>query len=701
VTIFSLVPFAAAFASLLLAVARLMRKPLSPAGWCFCAGIAVLGLESLFTGLGMRVARPEDVSRWLTRAFIVKSFGPAAWLGFSLTYSRGDYRELLARWRVPLGILGLMPIVLAVAMQDRLFVPVVSDEWWGVRVGAEGKALNAILLFALVIILMNMEQTLRAAAGTMRWRIKYVILAMAVIFGTQIFVRTQGILFSVHDLGLSGLESGALLIGCLFFAVAYARTGLAEIDLYPSRAVLRSSLTVLIVGGYLFAVGVLAQVVRQFGGLRIFQLQAFVVLVGMAGLAVLLLSDRARQKIQVIATRHFRKAQHDSVQIWTAFSRRFATVKDASDLCAAATRLISETFGVLSVTIWLLEEKEEEGRLVVAGSTAQQSGSGPGAVSTPSAPVMAGLRGRLLPFDLDEMNDPWAEQLRRLNPTTFPEGGSRICVPLRAGDRNLGLAVIADRVGASIYTVEELELLNCIADQMTSALLNLQMAGEVASARELEAFRTMSAFFVHDLKNAAASLNLMLKNLPVHFDDPAFREDALRGIGNTARRIDEMIAGLSALRQHRELAVVDADLNELVASAVECVNGTANLEVIRELQPLSTVLVDREQIHSVVTNLLLNARDAVGPRGRIQIRTHREGDRVVLSVADDGCGMSETFVRESLFRPFQSTKKKGLGIGLFQAHAIVRAHGGGIHVKSEVGKGTTFLVSLPAAGGNR
>ena len=87
-----------------------------------------------------------------------------------------------------------------------------------------------------------------------------------------------------------------------------------------------------------------------------------------------------------------------------------------------------------------------------------------------------------------------------------------------------------------------MELLQCIADQVTSVLLNLRLANEVARARELEAFRTMSAFFVHDLKNAAASLNLMLKNLPVHFDDPAFREDALRGVGNTARRIDEMIA---------------------------------------------------------------------------------------------------------------------------------------------------------------
>ena len=123
----------------------------------------------------------------------------------------------------------------------------------------------------------------------------------------------------------------------------------------------------------------------------------------------------------------------------------------------------------------------------------------------------------------------------------------------------------------------------------------------------------MSAFFVHDLKNAAASLNLMLKNLPVHFDDPAFREDALRGVGNTARRIDEMIARLSALRQRPDFKPVEADLNQLVADAIDGLDELRGVELTRELQPLPGILADREQIRSVVTNLLLNARDARGP----------------------------------------------------------------------------------------
>src|ERR1700675_2076126 len=100
----------------------------------------------------------------------------------------------------------------------------------------------------------------------------------------------------------------------------------------------------------------------------------------------------------------------------------------------------------------------------------------------------------------------------------------------------------------------------------------------------------MSAFFVHDLKNAATSLNLMLKNLPVHFDDPAFREDALRAIGNTARRIDEMISRLTALRQRPDFNPVEADLNQIVREALDNLNGIPQVELTTDLQALPRVL---------------------------------------------------------------------------------------------------------------
>jgi putative PEP-CTERM system histidine kinase len=695
VALFFLLPFAAGFFSLLLAVVGLLRRKRSVAAWCFSAGMVALGLDSIFTGLSLRATQLGEAVEWLAPALLAKSFVPVIWLGCSLTYSRSNYREFLVHWKIPLAFLGLLPIGLSLGYLERLASPGTPGDLWWLQSGVMAKTLNVILLIALVSILVNLEQTFRSAVGTMRWRIKFVVVALAVIFGARLYVRSQAILFSAPDIALWSIESGALLIGCIFLALAYARTGLAEIDVHPSLAVLRSSGTVLIVGGYLLVVGVLAQVVTRFGGAEIFQFQAVVVILGMAGLAVLLLSDRARQRMHVFVARHFRKAQHDSVRIWTLFSRRLARVKDQAGLCAVSVKLISETFDVLSVTIWLLDE--EKGSLIVRASTAGHASDAgrTGPTDTASSAVTAGLRATLSPFDLEDIDEAWAEELRRLNSTAFPNGGKRLCVPLLAGEQILGVVVLADRVNGAVYTVEELDLLKCIGDQMTSVLLNLRLATEVASAKELEAFRTMSAFFVHDLKNAASSLNLMLKNLPVHFDDPAFREDALRGVGNTARRIDDMIVRLTALRQRPDSIRVESDLNQLVSEALDRINGMPNVELTRELQPLPAILADREMVQSVVTNLVLNARDALGSGGRIQVRTEHQGARVVLSVVDNGCGMSQAFLNDSLFRPFQSTKKKGLGIGLFQSRAIVQAHGGGMHVESEAGAGTTFLVSFP------
>ena len=119
--------------------------------------------------------------------------------------------------------------------------------------------------------------------------------------------------------------------------------------------------------------------------------------------------------------------------------------------------------------------------------------------------------------------------------------------------------------------------------------------------------------------------------------------------------------------------------------------------MVKELLPVPRVMVDPAQIQNVMVNLVLNARDAVGSAGRIRVETSRRDSWVVLAVADNGCGMSPEFVQRSLFRPFQTTKKKGIGIGMFQCKMIVEAHRGRIEVESEVGKGTVFRVLLPVA----
>jgi len=205
----------------------------------------------------------------------------------------------------------------------------------------------------------------------------------------------------------------------------------------------------------------------------------------------------------------------------------------------------------------------------------------------------------------------------------------------------------------------------------------------------------MSTFFVHDLKNTASTLSLMLQNLPVHFSNPAFREDALRGVSRTVAHINNLIERLSLFRREISLQAVESDLNEVVTVALKRMENVPAIDLARELRPLPRVRVDPSQIESVVTNLVLNARDAVQSAGRIKVETSRQNGCVVLSVSDNGCGMTPEFVQQSLFRPFQSTKRKGIGVGMFQCKSIVEAHRGRIEVDTEIGKGTVFRVLLP------
>src|SRR6185369_2686714 len=152
---------------------------------------------------------------------------------------------------------------------------------------------------------------------------------------------------------------------------------------------------------------------------------------------------------------------------------------------------------------------------------------------------------------------------------------------------------------------------------------------------------------------------------------------------------------LAMLKQNIELKPETCDLNAFVSSTLSEFKGSLKAELKQNLQDVPRVMMDREQIHKVLTNLVMNASEAVNGDGVIRVTTIHEGRSVGFAVRDNGCGMTEEFIEKSLFRPFQTTKKKGLGIGLFHSKLIVEAHRGMLEVTSVVGSGTEFRVLLP------
>ncbi len=437
----------------------------------------------------------------------------------------------------------------------------------------------------------------------------------------------------------------------------------------------------------------LAKVVTYFGGDTAFATQALLVLVALVVLAILLQSDRARLQLRQFVSRNFQRSPYDYRAVWKTFMAGTASRVDSADLARELVKLTAETCQALSVTMWLTDERREALHSVASTmQSAQTSGEVQGKIECQQ--MSRYFLQHPDPLDIDSAKHDWAMALRDRHPSQFANGGNRICVPMIGRGDLLGILVVGDRVGGVGYSVDDLDMLKCIGDHAAAGLLTVQLSKKLVEAKELEAFQAMAAFFVHDLKNSASTLNLMLKNLPVHFDDPEFRQDALRGIAKTVTHINRLIGRLGQLRGELKMDTVESDLNELVDGVLAGLERSSGLQLSKELQPVPKVALDRDQIQKVITNLVLNAAEAVGPDGRVQVTTREEGGWAVLSVTDDGCGMSPEFMAHSLFRPFQTTKKNGLGIGMFQSKMIIEAHGGKITVQSEPGKGTTFLLFL-------
>jgi signal transduction histidine kinase len=236
--------------------------------------------------------------------------------------------------------------------------------------------------------------------------------------------------------------------------------------------------------------------------------------------------------------------------------------------------------------------------------------------------------------------------------------------------------------------------------------LRAQMARE-AEMRQFQAFLRLSAMMTHDLKNAIAALSLIVRNMERRFHREEFRADAMQSLTLATDKLRALVAKLSGpveslsgeYRRPRPTDLVPIIERVIALTATQA----ASLHQVETRLPPSLIApLDAERMERVVENLIINALEAMGAEsGRLTIEAGRADEgQVFFSVTDTGPGMSEEFIRDRLFRPFATTKNKGVGLGLYTCREVVRAHGGHIDVESHKGSGTCFRVVLPSAPDN-
>src|SRR5205809_586107 len=511
-----------------------------------------------------------------------------------------------------------------------------------------------------------------------------------------LFVLFSLALVPLADRGFVMTQSVTLIAANLLFAIFLLRGSLLNADVYVSTTAIRYSVAIILAGVYLLGVGALARAVRYFYPSESLQLDAFLIFISLAALAVLLLSNRLRRPLRLFVSRHFQRPVNDYQKVWMELIERTASIVDVHELSTVACRIVSKSLEFLPVTVWLVDESQR--RLTLAGSTPlfrlQDKELEEAGKSHPE--FIRFMREHKGCIDLDDCDFSWPKETLPAKEQLFREYRMKYAIGLHAGGELVGVMTLnADRVRYQPLGEEDLALLEPLAVQLASSLLNLKLLDRLRHVKELETFQNVSTFFVHDLKNLASRLSLTMRNLPENYDNPEFRADALRAISGSVAKIDEMCERLSMLKQHIELRPAECDLNSLVATTLNEFKSNLRAELKQDLQQVPKALMDPEQIHKVLINLVMNANDAVNGDGVIQVKTIQDGTRIGFAVRDNGCGMSDEFIEKSLFRPFKTTKKKGLGIGLFHSKLIVEAHRGTLEVKSAVGAGPEFRVLLP------
>ena len=221
-------------------------------------------------------------------------------------------------------------------------------------------------------------------------------------------------------------------------------------------------------------------------------------------------------------------------------------------------------------------------------------------------------------------------------------------------------------------------------------------------SRQFQSFLRVSAVLAHDLKNSIAALSLLVKNMHKHFHDENFRDDAMMALQSTTDKLQGMVDKINRPSLSHSVEFRLPKQNDVVPAINRAVSATAKQSSEHEVEmylPEKLIMyADTDRVERVIENLVLNAIESMGDdKGRITITADKiNNEESFFSVSDTGAGMSKDFIKEKLFRPFSSTKRKGLGIGLYSCHEIVTALNGRIEVESEINVGTTFKVVLPS-----
>ncbi|HVC10121.1 MAG TPA: XrtA/PEP-CTERM system histidine kinase PrsK [Burkholderiales bacterium] len=667
---------AAVYGLLLIACLTLWRRRLTGSG--LAAAISVqIGWSVVLAAEAARVPLPIGA---LIGAEYLRDLAWALVLTRSLRDS-GDRRagHALQRMVVTLVILVMLGVASGWMPGEaaRLAEDLVPYWLWG------GLALS---ILGLVLV----EQVARNTRTAHRWHLKHVWIAIGGLFAwdlcTYSIVMLRG--NSAAEFWLVRGFVDALLGGLL--AVGVRRIQGWQSAAFLSPRVVFFNATLLAASLYVFAMAVGSYFVRELGGSWGGAGQVLFLAAGALVLAVAVLSDQFRAWARVTVAKHLFPYRYDYRSEWRKLTSALSESGE-TPVYERIPKVMAEFVSCASGGLWL---RDAEGAFGPAG----------GDLAAPDGPEEAGCRDffdYLLEhewvFDLDEARNPRARPPLPCPPAWMLENARMwLVVPLICERALVGFVAVGRPLATMRLSWEEIDLLRAAGRQVASFLAFEQAAKRLAEAHQFEAMNRLSAVLMHDLRHLIAQQALVVQNAARHRGNPEFFDDAILTIDNSVKRMtrlmDELRGGVLGEQSQR------VELAELGAEAARRGAGAEPVPILAVRDRGVEVVLNRERLLQVLEHVIRNAQEATPSHGSVTIQVGRSGPRAMIEVADTGTGMDAPFIRDRLFRPFDTTKgERGFGIGAYEAREFVRKCGGSVEVDSTPGRGTRFIIILPLA----
>jgi putative PEP-CTERM system histidine kinase len=537
-----------------------------------------------------------------------------------------------------------------------------------------------------VLGMLLVEQLYRNKPLQERWAIKFACLGIGGMFAYDFYLYSDAMLFRQVNPDIWAARGVANALTVPLIAISMARSRSWSSALSVSRRVMFHSAALFGSALYLLAMGSAGYYLRFFGGSWGTVMQVTFLFGALILLAGILFSGTFRSWLKVFISKHFYSYNYDYREEWLRFTRTLS--EHGPGLGDRTIQAVAELVESPGGALWVRRESglcEPVAQWHLPLTT----------IAEPADSAFCQfLETSQWVVDLQE----YAVSPDKYEGVALPDWlltvpRAWLVVPLIMHAKLFGFVLLQQPRSAIKLNWEVIDLLKIAGTQAASYLAQHDAANALMVARQFESFNRMSTFVVHDLKNLVSQLSLLIPNAEKHRNNPEFQRDMLDTVNHSVQKMKLLLQKLSRSASPENPAPLAID--QLVRQAVALKAAFEPQPVLEIVDPGLKVLADWERLERVLGHLIQNAIEATAKDGRVTIRLGREGDAVLIAIADSGEGMSEEFIRERLFKPFESTKSAGMGIGVFESREYINEVGGKLEVVSTPSVGTTFKVILP------